>query len=287
MVSRDELLQCMPQLTPELADAYLPHLQDAFRTYKVNTRLREAAALAQLGHESLDLLHWREIWGPTPAQRGYEARADLGNTKAGDGYLFRGRGPIQLTGRANYRKYGQRLGLDLEGNPDQVATPEVGFQTSLLYWHLNGCNELADRGDTRALTRRINGGLNGFEDRERRYCHALAVLDDERAVTVVIDGYVLRTSGIQRNSVVWLPLREACDLLFWTIVATADDAALLEREGRPEQRPEQREVPLWISDAGVGYTRCDRLSAALGLRKSWSPEDRTVTLLSPRRAGDG
>ena len=89
-----------------------------------------------------------EIWGPTPAQCRYEPptrlAAGLGNTEPGDGKRFKGRGPIQLTGRANYRVFGNALGLDLVGNPALAATKEVAFRIAGLYWRSGGLNALAD-----------------------------------------------------------------------------------------------------------------------------------------------
>src|SRR2546428_3878408 len=84
----------------------------------------------------------------------------LGNTQAGDGYRYRGRGPIQITGRANYKKYGDLLGVDLVGNPDLAATPQYAFSTAGVFWKLNGLNELADVQDFIAITRRINRGVD-------------------------------------------------------------------------------------------------------------------------------
>ena len=90
----------------------------------------------------------------------------LGNCQPGDGVRYKGRGPIQLTGRANYRRVGDAFGLDLEGNPALAGTPEVGFRVAGYYWQTHGLNELADQGDFREITRRINGGYNGMDLRE-------------------------------------------------------------------------------------------------------------------------
>ena len=84
----------------------------------------------------------------------------------GDGKRYKDRGPIQLTGRANYRKYGQQLGIDFENNPEIVAIPSIGLMVACKFWADNGLNLLADQDDVRAVTRRINGGYNGFEDRK-------------------------------------------------------------------------------------------------------------------------
>lgn len=283
MVTEAELRQVMPRLSPAKLAAYLPHLQQAMREFKIAGRLREAAFLAQLAHESGEFRWVEEIWGPTPAQRRYEDRADLGNTQAGDGKRFRGRGFIQLTGRANYRKYGRLLGLDLEGHPELAATPEVGFRVAALYWHTHGLNALADRQEFVTITRRINGGTNGLPDRQRYYRKALAILsdrDEPGGITVVVNDRELEEAGHFRGNAAWVPLRSAVEALGWHIASlapadTQPTATLLRREVR-------RQVPLSISAAGVGYTPAADLAEATGAAKQWDPEDRTVTLAATR-----
>jgi putative chitinase len=162
------LQKAMPGLSTALAEKYAPLLRHAMLEQKITTPARAAMFLAQLGHESASLKFFEEIWGPTQAQLGYEGRADLGNTHKGDGKRYKGRGPIQLTGRANYRKYGGLLGLPLEAHPEMAAKPEVGFRTAALFWHNIGGNAIADAGDFVRLTKRINGGVNGLDDRQRR-----------------------------------------------------------------------------------------------------------------------
>jgi predicted chitinase len=175
------LQRAMPGLSVGLAEKYAPLLRKAMIEQKINTPKRAAAFLAQLGHESLSLKFFEEIWGPTQAQRGYEGRLDLGNTQPGDGKRFKGRGPIQLTGRANYRRYGKLLGLPLEQNPEMAARPNVGFRTAAMFWSQIGANAMADAGDFKGITRRINGGFNGLEDRQRR----LASINAMGAASVV------------------------------------------------------------------------------------------------------
>jgi putative chitinase len=96
--------------------------------------------------------------------------------QSGDGYRFRGRGCIQLTGSANYFHAGQALGIDFMSDPDQVATPKFAALTAGWFWSTHGCNELADRGDWTALTKKINGGVIGLADRVKHTNEALAVL---------------------------------------------------------------------------------------------------------------
>lgn len=168
-----QLRLCMPRLPEERAHEYLPHLVAACEEAEIVTPLRLAAFLAQVGHESGDLRYWEELADGSA----YEGRRDLGNLLPGDGPRYRGRGPIQLTGRDNYRAAGKALCLPLEEQPHLVATPAVGFRVAGWFWTSRGLNALADRGDIDAITRRINGGLNGAADRRRRYARALRVLD--------------------------------------------------------------------------------------------------------------
>lgn len=180
-----EFLQIMPNLPAAKLDVYYPHLIKAMADHAIDTPLRAAAFLAQLAHESGEFRWMEEIWGPTDAQKRYEGRADLGNTEPGDGKRYKGRGPIQITGRDGYRRAGQALGIDLENNPDQAATPEVAFQIAGWYWTSRNLNALADQGTIsafRQITKKINGGYNGWDDRLKYYENARAALGLERDV---------------------------------------------------------------------------------------------------------
>jgi predicted chitinase len=128
-----------------------------------------AAFLAQCSHESGGFRYLSEIWGPSAAQQGYEGRRDLGNTQKGDGYLFRGRGYIGLTGRANYKTAGAKLGLPLEKNPDLVEKPEIAAKTAILFWKTYVQSRVSNWDDVTAITKVINGGYNGLDDRKMRY----------------------------------------------------------------------------------------------------------------------
>lgn len=122
---------------------------------------RLAHFMAQLCHESGSFRYMEEI----ASGAAYEGRADLGNTQPGDGKRYKGRGPIQLTGRANYRTFGRIIGIDLERHPELAAIPSIGLHTALEYWRFRNLNVLADQDDIVAITRKINGGTNGLADR--------------------------------------------------------------------------------------------------------------------------
>ncbi len=171
-VSLAQLKKIMPNLSQAKAEQYLPHLNKAMAEAGINTPKRQAAFLAQLAHESAEFRYMEEI----ASGAAYEGRKDLGNTQPGDGVRFKGRGPIQLTGRANYRAAGKALGIDLENNPKRAADPDVGFRTAAWYWNTRNLNKYADSGDFKELTRRINGGYNGLADRQKYYARALDVL---------------------------------------------------------------------------------------------------------------
>ncbi|MBI4819803.1 MAG: glycoside hydrolase family 19 protein [Deltaproteobacteria bacterium] len=159
-------------MSPDRAQQLAPHLNNAMREAGITTDRQKAAFISQLAHESGGFRHFEEL----ASGRAYEGRRDLGNTQAGDGERFKGRGPIQLTGRANYQAAGRALGLDLENNPDLVSRPDVGFRVAAWYWNSRNINQTADRGDFVGVTRAINGGTNGLDDRMRYYERALGAL---------------------------------------------------------------------------------------------------------------
>ena len=158
---------------------FAPALNDAMARYEINTPPRMSAFLAQVGHESGRLVYTREIWGPTQAQAAYEGRADLGNVHPGDGSLFRGRGLIQITGRANYKTCGEALGINLEAHPELLEQPDAAALSAAWYWSKHDCNALADAGEFVAITRKINGGLIGQAQRVALWDQTKAALIQE------------------------------------------------------------------------------------------------------------
>lgn len=160
--------------TQARATAWAPLLTAAAERWGIDTPLRLAGWVSQVAHESGRLVYVSELWGPTPAQARYEGRADLCNTQPGDGSRYRGRGLIQVTGRANYRRAAKALGIDCETRPELLALPENAAASAAWFWASHGLNVLADVRDVAGMTRRINGGLNGLADRQALYCGACA-----------------------------------------------------------------------------------------------------------------
>lgn len=177
-------------ITKEQAEVYLPDLVEACREYGITDKSRVAGFLGQLGEESGELVYFEELWGPTEAQLGYEGRVDLGNTESGDGYYFRGAGPIQITGRYNTTVVCDAFGLPCD--PDLLRQPKDGFRAAAYFWTNMGndyydisnngatdLNRFADVGDIDAMTYGVNGGLTNYENRVWYYNKAMEVLPDD------------------------------------------------------------------------------------------------------------
>jgi putative chitinase len=185
------------------AARWLPHLVRAMNRYGITTRERVACFLAQLGHESAGLSRIEENLNYSAqrllevfpryfdstrarqharqperiANRVYASRMGNGDERSGDGWMFRGRSPIQLTGRSNYAEFGRMIGPPLEEMPALALEPEIGAEIAAAYWRSRGLNALADAGDVVAITRAINGGRHGLADRIDRTRRAKAALE--------------------------------------------------------------------------------------------------------------
>ena len=174
-ITTQQLLQILPN-AGQSAGVFVSALNTAMNHYQIVGLKRVAAFIAQIGHESGQLKYAKEIWGPTKAQAKYEGRADLGNTLAGDGSKYRGRGLIQITGRANNAECGEALGLDLLSHPELLEKPQHACMSAAWFWASRGLNTLADADQFDKITQRINGGQNGAADRRALYAQALKVL---------------------------------------------------------------------------------------------------------------
>jgi len=189
------------------ADRWLDALNNALIRWEISTPARVTMFLAQCAHESggfkhlVENLHysaaallatWPKRFTPDEAvamaydeqrigNRAYGGRMGNGDEASGDGYRFRGRGIIQLTGRDNYARAGAAIGLDFVAQPELLEKPDWAASSAGWFWATNGCNALADAGDYEAITRRINGGLNGLADRQAWLRKVQAILGEPAA----------------------------------------------------------------------------------------------------------
>ena len=172
-------LQDIYSIKAELADKWVSHLNVAMNKYGITTPLRQAAFLAQVGHESGRLKFVKEIWNPKqcPWQARYEGRKDLGNVIEGDGERFMGSGLFQITGRANYTQVAHDLKIDCVNHPEILRQPEYAALSAAWFWDSRKLNFFADKSDFITITKRINGGTNGLEDRQSIYTKAKKVLN--------------------------------------------------------------------------------------------------------------
>jgi putative chitinase len=160
MLTVDQLKRILPQAGAR-AESFCHPINDAMAEFGINTPARQAAFVAQIGHESGQLRYVREL----ASGAAYEGRADLGNVVTGDGVRYKGRGLIQITGRSNYKACGAALGLDLINHPELLEQPVNACRSAAWFWRSRGLNDLADVGDQVRITRRINGGTNGLAER--------------------------------------------------------------------------------------------------------------------------
>lgn len=173
-VTVEQLMKIMPQLSRAKAEQYLPLLNQAMADAQINTPRRKAAFLSQIAVESKGLTDFEE----DASGALYEGNVkNLGNTQKGDGVRFKGRGPIQLTGRDNYTRAGRALGKDLVNHPELVQNdPVTAFQTAAWFWNDKHPNAAADAGNFTKVTTLVNGGTNGLDQRRQAYDRALQIL---------------------------------------------------------------------------------------------------------------
>lgn len=203
-ISKEQLSELLPG--NENLDDWLASLNSILPDYEIDTPLRVAAFIAQCAHESGNFTRleenlnyrWQTLrkvfpkYFPTDAiaqdyasrpnkkeaiaNRAYGNRMGNGPEESGDGYRFRGRGLIQLTGRSNYTAFAESLEIPVEEAAEYLSTFDGAVQSACWFWEKNGLNKLADKKDIVGLTKRINGGTNGLEERTENYHHALKVL---------------------------------------------------------------------------------------------------------------
>lgn len=160
---------------------FIDGLNRTFEMYDINTVNRIAGFLSQIGVESEEFLYVRELGNNAYFDK-YDIRTnprkaiDLGNTQAGDGAKFKGRGLIQVTGRANYTACGKALGLDLLANPELLEQPLYAVESAGWYWGMRKINALCDADDIVKITRAVNGGTMHIDRRKAYYASAKKVL---------------------------------------------------------------------------------------------------------------
>lgn len=203
MITSDQLQQCLPQANPQNVAKYIDPLNAAMDEFEINTNNRIAAFIAEIGDESEYLncvsenLNYSSQgllkifpshftpdlaiqYNRNPeaiANRVYANRMENGDESSGDGWAFRGRGLIQLTGRNNYNAISQGLNADVISQPEYLETPEGACRSAGWYWKSRGLNELADSGNITQISKIINGGSIGLATRIQLYQKAIVVLN--------------------------------------------------------------------------------------------------------------
>jgi putative chitinase len=188
LLTEEKLKKIFPKAPPDKIKAYGPVFGEACEEMGFNTPKRIAALLGQIGVESGELRYDKEL--PSvynkkdpkdknePTGTLYECRKLLGNTQAGDGPKFIGRGVLQLTGRENYTLYGKKLGLDLVGNPELACDPKVSVKIACQYFLDRKLHEAADKWDLDTVTLKVNGKAKLHHDKRVAYSEAaLKVLE--------------------------------------------------------------------------------------------------------------
>ncbi|MEN6623608.1 MAG: glycoside hydrolase family 19 protein [Smithella sp.] len=176
-MDHNQLQNIFPQTPASTIARFLEPLNNTMQHYEINSLLRQAAFIAQIGHESCGLIYKEEIASGRAYDTGSKAIA-LGNTPEadGDGQKFKGRGLIQVTGKSNYLAFAKDFAMTLDEAISYLKT-DLGAAMSVgWYWKKKGLNALADQEKFETITRRINGGLNGYEERKRLYALAKQVL---------------------------------------------------------------------------------------------------------------
>lgn len=171
-VSKQQLQSIYREAKASLIDLYLEPINLTLQRFDLSTPERRRMFLAQIGHESGQLRYTEEL----ASGEAYEGRVALGNTTKGDGVKYKGRGLLQITGRSNYLLCSLALDLPLLENPELLKQLPYSCLSAGWFWNNNNLNSYCDKGDFYGLTKRINGGLNGIEDRVllyKRACEAI------------------------------------------------------------------------------------------------------------------
>lgn len=172
-ITKEQLQAIYKEADPKRVLRFLGPLNNTLDEFEINTPARIRMFLAQIGHESGQLRYVKELASGTA----YEGRKDLGNTSPGDGVRYKGRGLIQITGRHNYALLSLALGLPLLEKPELLEEDVNAARSAGWFWYKKNLNALADMGLFQDITKRINGGLNGYADRYKLLQRAMSVIN--------------------------------------------------------------------------------------------------------------
>jgi putative chitinase len=172
LVSKQQLVWIYKEADAKLIDRFLDPINRTLDEFEINTPQRIRMFLAQIGHESGQLRYRKEL----ASGEAYEGRKDLGNIAPGDGVRYKGRGLIQITGKHNYGLASLALGLPLLEKPELLEEDLNACRSAGWFWYKKNLNALADMGQFETITRRINGGMNGYSDRYKLYQRAFEVI---------------------------------------------------------------------------------------------------------------
>lgn len=203
IVTKEFLERCLPDAPSKTCEIFADPINQTCHEFQINTKKRIAAFIAQVGHESGNLKYVKENLNYSAeglrkvfpkyfpdeetaikyqrnpeaiANRVYANRMGNGSEQSGDGWRYRGRGLIQLTGKSNYDLCMRALNVK---DPLYLETPEGASRSAGWFWSYRNLNSIADSGDMRKMTKTINGGFIGLEDRIKHYEHILTVIGDE------------------------------------------------------------------------------------------------------------
>lgn len=203
MLTLQQLNEALPDSAEENVEKYYEAFIRVFDEYEINTPLRQAAFLAQVAHESGQLTAVKEnlnysadglmrtfrkyfnastarAYARQPekiANRVYANRMGNRSEESGDGWKHRGRGLIQLTGKDNYTAFADDMGMSIDEAIEYLETPDGAVESAAWFWDQRNLNKYADSGDIVTVSKRVNGGTNGLQDRIDLYNHALSILD--------------------------------------------------------------------------------------------------------------
>ena len=172
MITLEQLKAVYKEAPESRLKKFLDPLNETLQRFEINTPVRIQMFLAQIGHESGELRYVLEL----ASGQSYEGRKDLGNTQIGDGVKYKGRGLLQITGRNNYVLCGMCLDLPLLENPELLEQHPYSSLSSGWFWSTNNLNSFCDANDFERLTKKINGGLNGYANRLLLYQRAKKVI---------------------------------------------------------------------------------------------------------------